>query len=492
MFSLHRCVQLEQRRTTTATKISNDTETQQQTVINIRDPKDSHKTLGTHQNPAGIATQQCNILSQKEKKMIVFFCHSKLPTYKVHLAYHLMYTKSLQFPLGVTLMTYDMANNASKRTTRAVIGAMHLNRSLLRTLAFAPPKLLRLGLRHHYCVQGTNHCKQIIQHIQQNDENGKMYQMIFDYAQLLSGVAFPILQNPRPMLPHISDLLITTIHQFLAENGLNIVIPPIYIPQPLRTSNRNIMSKIMKIEKSTIAIHRVNQCRLFLQVTGLSEITDPQGTSIIHDFLQFTRKHNNVSRSNLRWPVQALPPKKSWEVWKRLICKSFLLSKLGRLGKAVLEESLGCFIPTHHNHRTWRWEQTGKNLISENTFILNESQQIHYTSHTMQHQIKVNRKDILHKVQPILHSYPITIQQSTNTNLVFARPHRAYETFELHQPKADIVRDPYKVAMLKYLQYRPMHHTKMETIDTIIIGITSKQWGSHADFGWCTTYQGEN
>jgi hypothetical protein len=46
--------------------------------------------------------------------MIVFFRHSKLPTYKVHLAYHLMYTKSLQFPLGVTLMTYDMANNASK------------------------------------------------------------------------------------------------------------------------------------------------------------------------------------------------------------------------------------------------------------------------------------------------------------------------------------------------------------------------------------------
>jgi hypothetical protein len=45
-----------------------DTETQQQTIIDIKDPKDSHKTLGTHQNPAGIATQQCNILSQKEKK----------------------------------------------------------------------------------------------------------------------------------------------------------------------------------------------------------------------------------------------------------------------------------------------------------------------------------------------------------------------------------------------------------------------------------------
>jgi hypothetical protein len=49
-----------------------DTETQQQTTISVKDPKDSHKTLGTHQNPARVSTQQCQVLSQKEKKMIVF------------------------------------------------------------------------------------------------------------------------------------------------------------------------------------------------------------------------------------------------------------------------------------------------------------------------------------------------------------------------------------------------------------------------------------
>jgi hypothetical protein len=246
------------------------------------------------------------------------------------------------------------------------------------------------------------------------------------------------------------------------------------------------MSEIMKSKKRNRHT-KVNQCRLFLLVTWLSEITDSQGTAIIPDFLQFTRKHNNVSRSNLRWPFQALPP---WEVWKRLIRKSFYLSKLGRLGKAVPEESLGCFILTHNNHQTWRWEQTGKNLISENTFVLNESRQIHYTSHTTRHQIKVNRKDILHKVQPILHGYPITIQQSTSTNLVFARPHGAYETFKLHQPKANIVRDPYKVAMLKYLHYRPMHHTEMETINTIIIGVTSKQWDRAPTLGGALRIKG--
>jgi hypothetical protein len=41
-----------------------------------------------------------------------------------------------------------MANNISKRTTRAVIGAMHVNRSLPQTLAFTGTKLLGLGLCH--------------------------------------------------------------------------------------------------------------------------------------------------------------------------------------------------------------------------------------------------------------------------------------------------------------------------------------------------------
>jgi hypothetical protein len=103
-----------------------DTETQQLANISIKDLAESHKTLGTFQNPTGNSDQQSKILQQKEKKMIVFFRHSKLPTYKVNLAYHSMYTKSLQFPLGVTMMTYDTANNISKRTTRAVIGAMHV------------------------------------------------------------------------------------------------------------------------------------------------------------------------------------------------------------------------------------------------------------------------------------------------------------------------------------------------------------------------------
>jgi hypothetical protein len=117
-----------------------------------------------------------------------------VPTYKVHLAYHLMYTKSLQFPLEVTMMSYDMTNNISKRTTCAVIRAMHVNQILPCILAFTGTKLLGLGLQHHYCTQGISHIKQLIQHTRQQDENRKMYRIILDYGQLLASVQYPVLQ----------------------------------------------------------------------------------------------------------------------------------------------------------------------------------------------------------------------------------------------------------------------------------------------------------
>jgi predicted Rdx family selenoprotein len=275
------------------------------------------------------------------------------------------------------MMSYDMANSISKITTQAVIGAVNVNCSLPHILAFAGTKLWGLGLHHHYCVQGTNHCKQIIQHLRQQDENSKMYKMIFEYGQLSAGVQYPILQHPKPHLLHINDPMITTIHQFLAESQLNIVIPGLYSPQPLQENNHNIMGELMKIEKSPIAIQRVNQCRLFLQITWLSEMSNKLRMTPA----QLPRVHWHPYRylkKHLKWPIQELPLQKSWEIWKKWVCKQFLQSKLSRLGMATLETPLGAFIQTHDNHQVWNWEQTGTNTIVENTYLFNVHQQVHY------------------------------------------------------------------------------------------------------------------
>jgi hypothetical protein len=203
-----------------------DTETGESTRNEIKDPKESHKMLGMFQNPAGNPIGQIKALEIKEDQMRRAFLHMSLPLYKVHLAYGSMYTKSLHFPLGVTLMSYEKkaANKLSTRTVRAIIGAMKLNRSSPRVLAFATKNLLGLGMRHNYTVQGSTHLKQIIQHVRQQDENGKMFNMIFDYAQLAGGTQFPILQFPNRRLPQIKESFIVEMRKFLASCKSNIIL----------------------------------------------------------------------------------------------------------------------------------------------------------------------------------------------------------------------------------------------------------------------------
>jgi hypothetical protein len=71
-----------------------------------------------------------------------------------------------------------------------------------------------------------------------------------------------------------------------------------------------------KDRKEPDPYQKVNQCQLFLQVTWLLEMTDAPGNVVLPEFLEYKGTHTNTSKSNLNWPVQTLPPPKSWESGK--------------------------------------------------------------------------------------------------------------------------------------------------------------------------------
>jgi hypothetical protein len=252
---------------------------------------------------------------------------------------------------------------------QAIIGAMKMNRSSLRVLAFAPKELLGLGMQHHFTTQGTMHIKQIIQHVRQQDDNRKMYNIIFHHAQLLAGTQFLLLQYPNQRLPYIRKPFIVAIRQFLVRCNANIVITDLYTLGPLRENDINLTNVVMEVINNNASIIRFNQVRLYLQVMWLSELCNVQGTKILPEFLNHTDRLDIPSQSMLRGPNQGLLPKKSWTQWKYLLRKCFIMSKLGRLVNTTIESKLGHFFPTEDNHRRWKWELIGRSNIVGNIFL---------------------------------------------------------------------------------------------------------------------------
>jgi hypothetical protein len=417
--------------------------------------------------------------------MASYFSYMRLFKYRVHLAYNSMYTKSVQFPLGVTMMNYETLNRISSQTTRAIIGAMGVNRQAPRAVVFAPTSKLGLGLKHHYMVQGTKHVKQLVSHVRQQDANGKLYKTILEYSQLLAGIAAPLLQYPHRIIPYFNDPLVSCLRKFLAESELNIVIPDLTMPKALRERDIPIMETISKQIATKQEVRYANQCRLFFQVFWLSELCDPDGKSMEQKFLDFNEMHHLPSFSTMRWPHQPSPSRKAFNAWRKIIRKTFLSEKKGRSRNMKLEAPLGKFY-NRPRHRTWTWEWDGTSKVTQ-TFI---AETVTITQHF---QATVGRSVIVQKTTPIAEvtsvqsnqTIPLKIIRQTPNEISFRKERVALT--DLRASQQNDTRNNWERNLIR-------NHVTIDSTDEaelwqnddsdFCIGICAKKSGEQASYGW--------
>ena len=81
-----------------------------------------------------------------------------------------------------------------------------------------------------------------------------------------------------------------------------------------------IMDSITQKITSKITLQRINACRLFLQITLLSEITSANGKFIKLNILKGQR---NSNASTKIWPRQKTPDEATWKLWRALIKRTY-------------------------------------------------------------------------------------------------------------------------------------------------------------------------
>ena len=107
-----------------------------------------------------------------------------------------------------------------------------------------------------------------------------------------------------------------------------------------------LMDEINKNISSTSDLERINACKLYLQVMFLSDITNNQGNRLINGILSSDKKY--LKNSNLQWPNQPSPNKKSWRLWSstisKIYCKNYKSATLRH------KENLKHWTVIHFNH----------------------------------------------------------------------------------------------------------------------------------------------
>ena len=197
--------------------------------------------------------------------------------------------------------------------------------------------------------QGIEQLCLIIRHIRSDTEQGHLLTITLQWWQLLAGVSEPLWENPTLPVTYLEPNWLTSVRSFLdqSQSYLHIQDTMTDFPSPTRTNDQCLMDVIIQLPLLTTTILKAfHQCRIYMQVTFLSEITTANGLRIERTSWIGQGHHN----SPLLWPQQQAPGPKSFRIWRRLLASAFLLGHRRRVCPRTidlrLQQPLKAWLPT--------------------------------------------------------------------------------------------------------------------------------------------------
>ena len=108
--------------------------------------------------------------------------------------------------------------------------------------------------------------------------------------------------------------------QLLCKYNVHIKLKSYWPSIPQRLHDVCIMDILIRNISSKTTLQRLNACRLFLQVTLLSEIVSANGKVIKNNIL---KEKCSFIESNKLWSRQKSPDPATWKIWRSILKKNF-------------------------------------------------------------------------------------------------------------------------------------------------------------------------
>jgi len=225
--------------------------------------------------------------------------------------YRQCYLPKVTYLLPAATIPPNKLYQTQLRVTTQFLNKMGYSAHFPRVVVYAPIEVGRLGFRHLGYEQGVQHVLQLVKHIRSNTLAGQLYSALIDAYQIKAGRARHILEHTDFIL-WCPDGWMSTLRQFLHSTNTTICLQNPWTPSPCQVNNQNIMDDVQQ-ELPKENHSAINNIRIYLQITHLSEITDASGTTILPHVLQDGPQQ---SCSTLQWPHQPRPQAAAWKHWR--------------------------------------------------------------------------------------------------------------------------------------------------------------------------------
>ena len=292
----------------------------QDTAIRHLNYDQAHRTLGQLKVPNGNQSPQLSYMISKSTKWLTTIQAASLSKQEAEAAYKMIWFPSLSYGMGTTNLSFDELNQIQKPIINHILPALGYNRHLPRAVVYGSSAFGGLNLKHLYIEQGTKHVLNFIKYYRSGGSVGKLLKISLQWLRLIAGFSYCPLSRPQTDYHHIEDKWYQTTLRFLYECGASIETEP--APSVLcREHDSCLMEDFLLLQPTPCELKTLNQIRLFLRVTTLSDICTPTGDEIDRQCWEGTQ----CKTSTRLWPRMEKPPPRAWSIWRKYISSCYLI-----------------------------------------------------------------------------------------------------------------------------------------------------------------------
>ena len=198
---------------------------------------------------------------------------------------------------------------------------MGFNMTWLIALRYGSHQFGGLGIRKLE-TEATIKKIQGLQSLMEKPDSSRLIMIALQWQQHIYRVSCPLLASDKPFIEYGNSKWLNHFTQLPRKHNIHIKLKEFEHPIPQRENDVYIMDTITKNIASKITLQRLNTCRLFLQISLLSEITSANGKFIKHNILK--GKRNSIASTKI-WPRQKSPDKATWTMWRYILKMNLLL-----------------------------------------------------------------------------------------------------------------------------------------------------------------------
>jgi hypothetical protein len=306
---------------------------------------DGRCTLGVHLAPDGNNKAAISHLRRKAEEWRDYIKTGHLNKKDAWLATESTIMKSLLYPLPALTLTEKECNYILAPVLEAGLQSSAICKNYPRAVTYGPKEEGGLNLPSLYTQQGVQRIATISDCLSSNDMTGELLRTTIEAAKVEIGVGRSLFSLDYKLYSHLlTDTWIKDTWKFAREHNIDLIDKVTSNLTLHRQNDLFLMEVIVHHGFSKSELQKINRCRLYLQVTSLSDISCGYGTKYSNAYnctYDHTIPHHHL------WPKQTKPNGNAISVWRRALRICFPRNN------GTMIHSLGNWL--YRPNLEWRW-----------------------------------------------------------------------------------------------------------------------------------------